>query len=350
MLAFLWERDLDKKQGFGGLARTGEPKRKPSKWEMERRRRQFVIAVIALTIVSALALVGYGYYATRIKPWHQPIVRVNDTVFDMDYFVKMLRLSGAGQNPYQDVGLAQSTALTLINHELMRQGAQEQFGIVVSEEAVNGKIRELFGSGITDEEFEQTYRGAMEYLADISVSEGDFKRLGVEPEVIQSELLDRIGGADYPVSGLFPHARIQAILVVGSDNATVVKERWSEGIEQLAGDFSASRYYPNTDNVEWVPMGLESSTFDDYVFGEGSDNLGWISDPIEDSEHSGSYWVVQVLGREDRPLDEEHRNVLVQQAFGEWLDDEKEPEVNAIINYVEGEAGLGKIDWALDNV
>lgn len=341
---------MDRKLGFGGLARIGEPKRRRSKWEMERRRRHIVIVVIALTIVSALALVGYGYYATRIKPWHQPIVKVNDTVCDMNYFVKMLRLSGAGQNPYQDVGLAQSTALAMINYELMRQGAEEQFGVSASEEAVNGKIRELFGSGITDEEFEQKYQGAMESLPEIGVSEGDFKRLGVEPEVIQSELLDRIGDAEYPVSGLFPHAHIQAILVVGSDNATVVKERWSEGIEQLAEDFSASRYYPNTDNVEWVPIGLESSTFDDYVFGKGSDNLGWISDPIEDSEHSGSYWVVQVLGKEDRPLGEDHRNVLVQQAFDEWLDNEKEPEVNEIINYVGGEAGLGKIDWALDNV
>jgi hypothetical protein len=317
---------------------------------MERRRRQIVIVVIALTIVSALALVGYGYYATRIKPWHQPIVRVNDTVFDMNYFVKMLRLSGAGQNPIQDVGLAQSAASTMINYELMRQGAVEQFGVVTGEEAVNGKIRELFGSGMTDEEFEQWYQGAMEDLADRRASEGDFKRLAVEPEVIQSELLDRIGDEAYPVSASFTHARVQAILVVGSDNATVVKERWDEGIEQLAGDFSASRYYPNTDNVEWVPMGLESSTFDEYVFGKASDNLGWVSDPIEDSEHSGSYWVVQVLGKEDRPLSEEHRNVLVEQAFDEWLDNEKEPEVNEIINYVEGEAGLGKINWALDNV
>jgi hypothetical protein len=322
---------------------------------MERRRRQIVIVVIALTIVSALALVGYGYYATRIKPWHQPIVRVNDTVFDMNYFVKMLRMEMllqilAGQNPSLGLGSAQSTAWTMTNHELMRQGAQEQFGIVVSGKAVNGKLRELFGSGITDEEFEEDYQGLMESVAEIGLSEWDFKRLWVEPGVIYSEVLRHIGDEDYPVSGLLPHAHVQAILVVGSENATVAKERWSEGIEQLAGDFSASSYYPNTDNVEWVPMGLESSTFDDYVFGEGSDNLGWVSDPIEDSEHSGSYWVVQVLGKEDRPLSEEHRNVLVQQAFDEWLDNEKEPEVNEIINYVEGEAGLGKIDWALDNV
>ena len=332
------------------MARIGEPRRKRSKWEMERRRRQIVIVVIALTIVSALALVGYGYYATRIKPWHQPIVRVNDTVLDMNDFVKMLRLSGAGQNPIQDVGLAQSAASTMINYELMRQGAVGQFGVVAGEEDVNGRIRELLGSGMTDEEFEQRYQEFMEGLAGSRVSEADVRRLGVEPEVIQSELLDRIGDEAYPVSGLFTHARIQAILVVGSDNATVVKERWGEGIEQLAEDFSASRYYPNSDNVEWVPMGLESSTFDDYIFGEGSDDLGRISEPIEDSENSGSYWIIQVLGKEDRPLSEGHRSAMTQQALDEWLDHEKRPEVNEIIDYVEGEAGLGKIDWALDNV
>jgi hypothetical protein len=343
---------LDKKVGVGGLARKTESKRGRSKWDVERRRRHIVLVIISLTIVSALAIIGYGYYATRIKPWHQPIVRVNDTVLDMDYFVKMLRLWGVGQDPYSDVESAQSIAVTMISNELMRRGAEEQFGIVVSEEAVNGKIREIFGSEMTDEEFEQKYKEVIASLAESGLSEGDFKRKYVESEVIRTELLNRFGEAKYPVDEVFPHVHIQAILVVGSDNATAVRERWSEGIEQLAEAFSASSYYPTTDNVEWVSMGLESSALDDYVFGEGSkeENLGRISDPIEDSEQSGSFWVIQVLGKEGRPLSDDHRDVLIGKAFNEWLDNEKKPEVNEVINYLESEAGYGKISWALENV
>ena len=51
--------------------------------------------VIVVAIVSVLAIVGYGYYDTHVKPWHQAIVRVNDETFDMRYFVKMFRLWGA---------------------------------------------------------------------------------------------------------------------------------------------------------------------------------------------------------------------------------------------------------------
>ena len=343
---------MDKKVGVGGLARKTEPKRRRSKWEVERRRRYIVLVIISLTIVSALAIIGYGYYVTRIKPWHQPIVKVNDTVLDMNYFVKMLRLSGVGQDPYGDVESAQQIAVTMISNELKRQGAQEQFGILVSEEAVNGKIREIFGSEVTDEDFEQKYKEVLTSLTKSELSEADFKRKSVEPEVIRTELVNRIGEAKYPVDEVFPHVHVQAILVTGSDNATAVKERWSEGIGRLAEAFSDSQYYPTTDNVEWVPIGIESSAFDSYVFGEGSkeENLGRISDPIEDSEQSGSFWVIQVLGKDDRPLSDDHRDVLVGEAFNEWLDNEKKPEVNEVTNYLEGEAGYRKISWALENI
>lgn len=334
------------------MARKAEPRRKRSRWEAERQRRNIILVVISLTIVSALGIVGYGYYDTRVKPWHQPIVKVNDTVLDMEYFVKMLRWSGVGQNPYTDVETAQQAAVTMISNELMKQSAEKQFGIVASEESVNGKIREIFSSEITDEDFEQKYREVLRNLAEGRLSEEDLRRLYAEPAVLSRELLNRIGDEEYPVDGLFPHVHIRAILVTGSDNATAVKERWGEDMKQLAVAFSASQYYPTTDNVEWVPRGMESSAFDDYAFGEGAnaDNLGPISDPIEDSEESGKFWVIQVLGSADRPLSEDHRAALTGEALNEWLDNEKKPGVNEVVNSLEGVDGYERLYWAIDHV
>jgi hypothetical protein len=347
---------LDKKLKVDASARKGDPKRKRSKWEVERRRRNLVLSIISLAIISAVGIISYGYYVTRIKPWHQPIVRVNDTVFDMEYLVGMLRLWGVGQNPSAGVETAQQRAAEMISYELMKQGAEKQFGIVASQESVEGKIREIFGSEKTDEEYVQEYRDVLKTLADMGLSEADFRRLygdGVaEPQVLQTELLARFGGERYPADGLFLHMHVQAILVTGSDNATAVKARWNEGVGELSTAFPDSRYYPTKEGVEWLPRGIESTAFDEYVFGEGAgtDRLGLVSDPIEDSDESGKFWVIQVLGRADRPLSEDHRNELTGAAFNEWLDNEKKPEVNEVINYLEGADGYEKIYWALDNV
>ena len=347
---------MDKKLKVDASARKADPKRKRSKWEAERRRRNFVLAVISLAIIAAVGIISYGYYVTRIKPWHQPIVRVNDTVFDMEYFVGMLRLWGVGENPSAGVEAGQQRVAEMISNELMRQGAEKQFGIVASQESVGGKIREIFGSEMTEEDFEQQYREVLGNLAEMGLSEGDFRRLYgdsvAEPQVLRTELLARIGEERYPADGLFPHVHVQAILVTGSDNATAVKARWSEGITQLSTAFSDARYYPTEEGVEWLPKGLESTSFDDYAFGEGArtENLGLISDPIEDSDETGKFWVIQVLGTMDRPLSDDHTSELTGAALNEWLDNQKKPEANEVINYLEGADGYEKIYWALDNV
>jgi len=347
---------LDKKLKVDASARKTEPKRKRSKWEVERWRRNLVLAIISLTIVAAVGIIAYGYYVNRIKPWHQPIVRVNDTVFDMRYFVGMLRLWGVGQNPSAGVEAAQQTAATMISNELMKHGAQRQFGINASQEAVEGEIRGIFGLEVTDADFEQKYRDALKNLADMGLSEAEFRRLYgdslAEPQILRTELLARIGEERYPVDGLFPHVHVQAILVTGSDNATAVKARWSEGITELSTAFPDARYYPTKEGLEWLPKGIESSAFDDYAFGEGckTENLGAISDPIEDSDESGKFWVIQVLGAADRPLSEDHRAEFTGEALNDWLENEKKAESNEVVNYLEGPDGYEKIYWALDNV
>jgi hypothetical protein len=347
---------LDKKLKVDAPARKAEPKRKRSKWEVERRRRSLVLVVISLTIVAAVGIIAYGYYATRVRPWHQPVVRVNDNVFDMEYFVGMLRLWGAGQDPSSGLETAQQRAAEMISNELMRQGAAKQFGLAASREAFEGEIREVFGLEVTDDDFEQKYRDALKNLATMGLSQADFRRLYAdslsEPQLLRSQLLARFEEESYPADGLFPHVHVQAMLVTGSDNASAVKARWSEGITQLSAAFPDARYYPAEEGVEWLPKGIESTAFDDYAFGEASkaENLGLISDPIEDSEESGKFWVIQVLGTADRPLSEDDRNELTGEVLNEWLENEKESEVNEVVNYLEGGDGYQRIYWALDHV
>jgi len=341
---------LDKKPKIEGLARKGASARGRSRWDREKRWLYIVEAIIVLTIVVVPAIVGYGYYDTRIKPWHQPIVRVNDTVFDMGYFVKVLRMYGLTST--SDPSSAQTYAITIQDNELMKQGLEKDFGVVISDEAIQAKVRGLVVSdNATDEEFQQKYKEVLDYYAKMGVTERDLKQMIVAPILIEEELRQRIGDQDYPADQEFEHVRVQAMLVAGADNATAVRDAWSTDgdFDKLVADYSPSKYYPNTssDNttVEWIPRGIESAAFDDYAFAEGSENVT-VSDAIPESEGSENYWLIKVLEKGSRLLSEGNRNTLISNAFDKWLEDAKSAEAEEIVSYLDD----SKIYWALDHI
>ncbi len=435
--------------------RPPEPKRVPSKWERERRRRRIAEIAILIAIIAVVSIVGYGYYDSSIRPWHQAIVRVNGTVLDMRYFVNTLRLWGAGQNPYQDYELARQVVTVMQNYELMRQMAESpEVGIVISEESIDAKIKELLTSSdeeLSDEEFKQRYK---EVLDTFGVSDAAFREIYIGPMLIQTELRAYLGNNEYPQDQPFTQVRIQAILVGTEDQALEIRSTWgtetTETIEQLVNMTSSSHYYPDADGVDWLPPGIESSAFDDYAFsnvteigvvssptadtqyptkggywlaivleereegeetelhiqgilldssfkaievasqfdgenfaelaeehslhsasqGAGGD-MGWLSledaetrigaavldlprdgttlsEPIlnEDTSKQSGYWLIEVVEKEERVLSDQHRDILVDQVFREWVEQERESEDNRIEDYLDDE----KIFWALDHI
>ena len=334
---------MDKKPKIEGLARKGAPARGRSRWGREKRWLYTIEAIIVLTIIAVPAIVGYGYYDTRIKPWHQPIVRVNDTVFDMGYLVKMLRLQGMSST--STASDDESIAAYIQDNELMKQGLEKDFGVVISNEAIEGKLQELLSSSsMTAEELKTN-------LTTVGISVEDFKQMYIKPSLVQAGLQQGIGDRDYPADQEFEHVRVQAMLVAGADNATAVRDRWlaGEDFNTLVADYSPSKYYPKTssDNttVEWIPRGIESAAFDEYAFAEGSENVT-VSEAIPESAGSENYWLIKVLEKGSRLLSESDRGTLIGDAFGKWLEDAKSAEANNMVSYLDD----SKIYWALDHI
>ncbi len=339
-----------------GSARRPSQKPKRSRWEVETRRRLIVEIVIVVTIVTALALVGYGYYDARIKPWHQTIVQVNHETFDMEYYVKMLRLWGVGSsdNPYD---LASSVGGVIVDYELLREAAASpEFAVEISQEDVAAKIRSYLGYDSNTQSLEDFYAQLQNLLAQVGLSWSDLERMLIKPMLLQEGIHRAIGDADYPSGVPVEQVRVQAMLVTGSDNATAAREQWAAGadFDQLTTDFSSSTSYGKSSSGsqgEWMPRGIGETTFDEFAFGEGSvEKFGLISDPIEDSEQAGKFWLIRVSGKEMTPLSQDDRDVLVSSAYRDWLESERESEDNVIVNHLDGDAGFEKIYWALQHV
>ncbi|RLC95040.1 MAG: hypothetical protein DRI39_01085 [Chloroflexi bacterium] len=326
-------------------SRREEPRRKVSRWERERRRRRIVQAIIVIVIFCAATVVGYGVYDTHVRPWRQPIVRVNDTVFDMEDFVKVLRLYGAtGENYQQDWQLADSVVESLKNNGLVKQAAL-RFGLFANATEIEEKTKSFLGFNSeeeTEEEFQERFDDLLQRL---DMSRADFERLLVEPAVLQTKVREYIGEENYPTGASFEHVNVKAILLGTEDEALDVRGRWdTEGFDQLVNASSSSHYYPKDDEDAWLPQGIEkSAVFNEYAFGEGSEDLGVVSQPLRDTEYStkGGYWLVMVVDERQTEAEEGEEAETELQLKGILLDSSSE--ANELKGRIEGGEDFGEL-------
>ena len=77
-----------------------------------------------------------------IGPCTRTAIRVNDTKFDMDYYIDTLKIVGKGQSADYLQSVADSVVKEIEQNELIRQGAG-QLGISVSDDEVKSKLAGL---------------------------------------------------------------------------------------------------------------------------------------------------------------------------------------------------------------
>ncbi len=331
-----------------------KPRRPRSKAETEKRRRILIVGLIVLAVVAAVATVSYGYYDTNVKPWRQPILKVNGTTFDMRYFVKAMTWNGATTTEAADMVVA-----ILEENELKKQYLVSEFDAdlraVLSDEAVTAEIAKLLGlsDNYTQEEYDEKRNAIVSQLAEYDLSEADLKELYAHPVLINAELQKQLGDRSYPATDNYEHARVQALLITGADNASLMRIRWENGATfgALAGEawVSDSVADTDTDNVtpNWVARGIRSATFDNCTFNQP---LAMIGDPIPDGEGSEDYWLIDVLAREARQLGESDRDILISNDLQERLAEARTSPENLIVDYTKQEGGTAKLVFAIEHV
>lgn len=208
--------------------------------------------IVAVVIVAALVLVGVGLYANKIKPWHQPIVKVNGQVFDMDYFVRMLRLYGAKENPSQIAQVAQTVIIYIENNELVRQKAQEYDIDIddITDEEIIEELKSIFG---------EDYNEPLEtFLEERDVSRSDLEKLVIVPMILNEKLIEAIGDNEF--GGQYLHARVEAVLVGTEEEALEINGKWNGDFNHIIKDYSPTLYHPQ--GGYWLVRVLEETEVD----------------------------------------------------------------------------------------
>ncbi len=271
-------------------------KRRQHKWEptkhqlsrqQQQRKRQRLFLIIGISVMAVVAgVIGGGWYRSEYLPRQEIVIRVNDTEFNMGYYVDVLRVQGrpytqvygTGQTEVYAQLLADEVERFIQENELMRQAALD-WGIEVTDGEVDKALKE----------------------SDPSLSKDYWKLM--KHDILVQKLLDEYFEQEVPVDG--EQRYVMAMFLESESQAVSTRARLVEGEDftTLAGELSLETLSPEGDgDFGWHPQGIFSDMFGlsilgDYAF---SAEAGALSQPLFDEERTKSvgYWLAEVLERD----------------------------------------------------
>jgi len=273
---------LTKKQKPPAIKRS-PTKHQLAKWQRQQRTQRITMIIGGVFIAFILGFIGYGYYYDQVKPFNQPVVRVNDTVFDMDYYIKALDIYSQGQDPAMIPAMADLVAKTLQQNELLKEGAMA-LGIIVSDEMINDE------------------------LGNLNLSDDEVHRDMVRTKLLAESMLEDYFDPDVPTTD--EHVQIQAMLLESKEITAEVIDRLKngDGFNLLAGEFSIDMVTKeNGGDLGWLPKSamdvalpreLEGSLLKDII---PTIEQGVLNSPVYDEsfDKGYGYWLIEVVEKDE---------------------------------------------------
>lgn len=256
-------------------------RRQLSRWHRERRMQRITLIAGCIFLVFILAYTGYGFYAEELRPLNQPVLKVDDSVFKMDYYLKLLKFYSQGQ---EEVMLPTIAELSL--------GAIEQ-GEVLKREAPK------LGFQVTDEEVTQKLKDSK--LPD----EKAYVDL-VAAQLLTDRLLKDYFDPMVPTT--CEQVYVQAMLLQDEDTAKEIARRVADGEDflTLAKEFTVETVTKSRNgDLGWLPkgyidtvVGLDSEVFENMAFSVAP---GKVSEPVFDASVTKNigYWIIEVLEKDE---------------------------------------------------
>jgi parvulin-like peptidyl-prolyl isomerase len=258
-------------------------KRQLSRWQQQKRRQRFILGSGILIIVAVLGVVGSGvynqWYVLEYKPLRETVIEVNDTKFDMGYYIKMLQYYTQGMSSQYIPYMVDEVVKAIEQSELIRQEAMK-LGISVSDEEVDKELKSY------DPPLSKDYRDA------------------VRTQMLVGKLSDEYFDKKVPISAEQRH--IFAMFLESGSQASEVRAKLEAGedFSKLAGELSVDSICKAKEgDLGWRPEGvlpllLETNMVDEYAF---NCEAGVLSQPIYDETKTKSvgYWLIKVLSRDE---------------------------------------------------
>jgi parvulin-like peptidyl-prolyl isomerase len=198
--------------------------------------------------VAGLVLIPY--YTHYVAPWRQPVLEVKNSVYDMEYFVKFLRLFMSGPN--LDVAVPMQALTNIQRLELIRQEALRR-EIRVSPSEVTQRLKNRVADSDADEgAFQDRYRALLERTG---LSDDEYREL-VEAGLLREKLRDELG-KELPKT--VEQIHVHGFPVDTAEKAQEIRDRLAQG-EDFALLAKTESLDPeskeNGGDLGWWPKGV----------------------------------------------------------------------------------------------
>jgi len=253
-------------------------KRQLSHWQQQQRRQRIILST-GIFVISAVVVISLlGWYLGLYRPMQQTVIRVNDTEFNMKYYVEMLKLGGQDQSVEYLQTISDSLVKDIEQAELIRQGALE-LDISVSDEEAK---RELTDSDLPD-----------------NAASRDI----VSNQLITEKLSQFYFENQVPATAIQVH--MMAILLESESHAAESRNKIENGEDfgALAGELSLDYFSKaNEGDFGWHPENILrefygiSSVPVEYAFNA---EAGVLSQSLYDEKLAKrvGYWLIKVISR-----------------------------------------------------
>jgi parvulin-like peptidyl-prolyl isomerase len=275
-----------------------EIKPMPTKRQLSRHKRQQRIQRImyiggAIFLAAIFVFIGYAVWHEQYRPYHQPAAKINGTTYDMDYYIKTLKLYAKDKDATQTSAIAENIVDNIHYNQALIAAAPEM-DATVSNDELNAALQNL---GLTNDQANKD---------------------AVEASMIANKLLQDHFDKEIPAT--VEQVKTQAMFVESTDVADKVKERLAAGdnFTALATEYSLEKLTQgNGGNLGWLPKGYTDILLGSFGNSKIKDipftlKAGEVSEPIFDGTVTKSlgYWVVQVTEKD--PTKGSHvRGILV---------------------------------------
>jgi parvulin-like peptidyl-prolyl isomerase len=280
-----------------------------SEIDSERRGAILLICGIAVVVLLALGLVGYGYYVDRVKPRHDSVLKVGGRSFDYGYLERRALVENA-QGRLDTSQLGQSILeliATIEREELVRQAAKS-LGISATTQEIEDRLRGKLG--VPDNAARDAFASRLRReLLQLDLSLAEYQDIA-RAEVLNNKLRAHFQ-AQVPAEAEQVDLRI--IKLPTQAKAIEARDRIASGesIARVAADMSVDASQQTAGELGWVPRGALAPEVDSWAFA----NAG-VSGIIEAKD---GFYIVEARARETRPVASESRERVVGHQIADLL-------------------------------
>jgi parvulin-like peptidyl-prolyl isomerase len=242
-----------------------------SQWQRQQKRQRLIFIAGITIVVVVFITIGLGWLLSVYLPLNETIIRVNDTEFNMNFYVQMLQFYGPTQ---PDIVVER-----IQQNELIKLGAQE-LGIIVNNQEVDEELNRF----------------------DPPLSK-DFRE-PIRVELLITKLLEEYFESQVPQSTEQRH--VLAMFLESESQVREILDRLDNGetFQELAAELSLDNFTQSQKgDLGWHPEGvftllLGSSLPTEFAF---TNEAGTLSGPLFDENKSKpvGYWIITIMERNE---------------------------------------------------